>query len=286
MNANYKRRDGRQALEMRAKELRVSELTQFDGSGWYSQGKSSALVALHGPTTAKTIEQDYTRCRVRVRVLHAASAPFSGGSERVNQIERGRVRAHQLDANELVGMVERALEAVFIAERFPYTVLGVDVVIMGEDGGLLAVVINAVMCALLSAGLPCRTTMAAVAVAALLTSGEEDKKEKGRDPSSLVSSSLELLLDPTAEEESLRADSGGGSAQEGAPTSSWTCLAHGTFVFTNPKAAGGLIVSHLKRRCTDAAALSPQQLTTMMTLAERGANMLFDFFRQCNVPLE
>lgn len=276
------RRDGRQTLEMRGKELASAELTQFDGSCRYGQGMTSVMVALHGPVSAKA--EDHLRCAVRVRVLHGASIPTAGGTDRLNVNERKRERCSEQDADELLSLIDSAISAVFVRERFPFCVLAIDVVVLHDDGSLAAVAINAVMQALLDAGLPCRTTMAAVSVAAL-------RSVRG-EPEELV-----YLLDPTQQEEGIMAPVTDGSqytecakSHLGGTGSAHICVALGTFVFANPSSGGGLLASHVHRgrnasfggRGGDVQNLSLRETRDMIELAGRAVPAVLQFMRDCN----
>ncbi|KAG5512110.1 hypothetical protein JKF63_07575 [Porcisia hertigi] len=279
MSVVYVRRDGRTALELRGKEMRLSDMTAFDGSSWYAQGQTAVMVSIHGPTISKNDE--YDTCAVQVRIQHAHGlAPAAGGAEKMLYEERKLELLTRTDALALGSLLESTLNAVFIRERFPRCVLVVDVVVIQDDGSLPAVALNAVMCALLDAGLPCRTTMAAVCVAAVTRGGEVDAADsstgpaKSGRPSSVGGSSsadniYEYLLDPTCAEELLgvmdhptstsavehtATDVAGSTATSSAASMSllgrsaakqaqddYRCVSTGVFVFSNPSCGGGLL---------------------------------------------
>lgn len=293
----------------------MSEMAEFDGSSWYAQGQTAVLVTLHGPTLAKN--EEYDTCLVRVRVQHAHGlTPSAGGAERAVYEEMKLEMLTRTDALELESLLESTIDAVVMRDRFPRCVLVVDVVVVQDDGSLAAVALNAVMCALLDAGVPCRTTMAAVCVAAV-TRAED---AAAGDASRAVGSSLELLLDPTTAEETLGAGNtaaataaGGEKARSTADATMaekgdlsgaaaarlsllrpdalqghYRCVSTGVFVFSNPACGGGVLAQLVRRRSggdsgTGANIVSVEVYGQMMTLAERAAVVLFDFFRQCNV---
>lgn len=278
-SAAFLRRDARQPLEMRGKELKLSELNTFDGSCWFSQGLSSVLVTVHGPATAKV--EDYEKCVLRVSVQHASAIPSAGGAERVNVLERRRAQTSITDANDLLSVLERTVNAVVMTEAFPRCVLAIDVVIMYEDGSLPAVAVNAVMCALLDAGVPCRTTMAAVSLAVIAdlspsasaatsSSSASTTASKNADTKPAPKSAAKakahdapmkkiFLLDPTQLEETLGVNvaTTDNAAASSSPSSSLAvlspsttphvCVATATFVFANPNCGGGLLASDIRR---------------------------------------
>ncbi|EKG06647.1 ribosomal RNA processing protein 41B, putative,3' exoribonuclease, putative [Trypanosoma cruzi] len=279
------RRDGRGHREMRGKELRTSELTQFDGSAWYSQGLTTVVAAVNGPVAAR--QEDYRKCGVQVYVNRAVRIPRAGGTDRLC-VEEQRVEQRRMDA-EVEMFLTASIQAVVRLDQFPRCVLEVHVTILADDGALLSVATNALMCALLDAGVPCRTTVAAVSVVAF---APEDGSPvtaptttttttAAPEASSLLSSSLPLalLLDPT------RVEEGGDGVR--------TC-ATATFVLSNSadgsnNSSGGVLVSQLQtcpRSSMHGGRMSSKDLVGMVALAERAAVSIFSFFRKCNVPLE
>ncbi|KEG09994.1 putative exosome complex exonuclease 1 [Trypanosoma grayi] len=263
------RRDGRGQREMRGRELRTSELNQFDGSAWYSQGLTAVVAAVNGPVAAR--QEDYRTCDVRVYLTRAVRLPHAGGADRLC-VEQQREEQQRADG-EAERFLASCVEAVVLLERFPRCVLEAHLTVLSDDGALLAVAANALMCALLDAGVPCRTTIAAVCLAACADGNS------GPSASSPAASSSVLLLDPTLAEEA------GDEAQS---------YATATFVVANPSSSdksssGGVLASHVEARPGSSlygCRLRAAELASMTTLAERAATILFDFFRNCNVPLE
>ncbi|CAG9567183.1 putative ribosomal RNA processing protein [Leishmania major strain Friedlin] len=318
----YVRRDGRTALELRGKEMKLSDMTTFDGSSWYAQGQTAVMVSIHGPTIAKNDE--YDTCIVQVRIQHAGVlAPAAGGAEKALYEERKLELLTRTDALALGSLLESTLNAVFLRERFPRCVLVVDVIVVRDDGSLPAVALNAVMSALLDAGLPCRTTMAAVCVAVLTHDGGADSnsgpapdRHSSVEGSSSAGSVYEYLLDPTSAEESLGVGyavpassaaekaavtgassvatssaapmslRGGNAAQQ--VQGQYRCVSTGVFAFSNPACGGGLLAQLVRSVGSGSAEMcgpgvSVQAYAEMVALAERASAVLFEFFRQCNV---
>ncbi|KAF5217598.1 hypothetical protein ECC02_009522 [Trypanosoma cruzi] len=278
------RRDGRGHREMRGKELRTSELTQFDGSAWYSQGLTTVVAAVNGPVAAR--QEDYRKCNVQVYVNRAVRIPRAGGTDRLC-VEEQRLEQQRMDA-EVEMFLTASIQAVVRLDQFPRCVLEVHVTILADDGALLSVATNALMCALLDAGVPCRTTVAAVTIVAFapedgspVTAPTTTTTKAAPEASSLFSSSspLALLLDPTRVEE----------VGDGVRT-----CATATFVLSNSvdgsnNSSGGALVSQLQtcpRSSMHGGRMSSKDLVGMVVLAERAAVSIFSFFRKCNVPLE
>ncbi|KAG8346742.1 putative exosome complex exonuclease 1 [Trypanosoma vivax] len=264
------RRDGRGRCEMRKKEMRISDLSQFDGSSWYSQGLTAVCVAVNGPVAAK--QEDYRKCVVSVQVTHASRIPPAGGADRLCVIQKQEQQRRE--DGEIGQFLTSIVEAIVRLERFPRCVLQVHVTVLFNDGSLLAVATNGLMCALLDAGVPCRTTVAAVCLLACSTDGNDQKNSSTEQ----VSSTPVLLLDPTlAEEESDEVSS----------------HAIGTFVVANPSSCGGgtncVLASkvHVRPQSSlGACRLHVNDLNSMVGLAGKAVETLFTFFRNCNTPLE
>lgn len=139
----------------------------------YSQGKTSVVVALSGPATSKH-EATYEKAEVVVRLqshvgVLALQPLFAVGSapEKRRFFEARHQELHETYASVLLPLVQASTEAVLCLEQFPRCVIVIDVVVEEQDGGLFSTVLNGIMCAILEAGLPCRTTFAAITVAAL-----------------------------------------------------------------------------------------------------------------------
>ncbi|SCU68575.1 ribosomal RNA processing protein 41B [Trypanosoma equiperdum] len=255
--ATISRRDGRTAREMRGKELRTSDLSQFDGSAWYSQGLTAVTVAINGPTAAR--QENYRRCTTCIHVNRAARIPQEGGTGRLIMMER-RER-ERCEDGELKQFLTSLVEAIVCLDRFPRCVLEAHVTVLMDDGALFAVASNAIMCALLDAGVPCRSTIAAVS---LIMCNPEASGNEGEP---------EIFLDPTAVEES---------------TDEVRSYASATFVLTN---TGGeaVLASRVQARPRSSAysrSITPKDLSRMFALAAKAAETLFVFFRNCSMALE
>lgn len=166
------RQDGRQPMQLRGRELRLATLSRVDGSCFYAQGQSAVTVSIAGPTAAltHTAEED---CAIHVHISfggHACSsaAVSRGGGDVLLAREQSR-RTLAAVADEMHDVVHDCVASAVMRERYPRCVLMVDVTIMHGDGSVSAVVLNAVMCALLDAGVACRHSFAAVSVAAVMS---------------------------------------------------------------------------------------------------------------------
>ncbi|ORC85017.1 putative ribosomal RNA processing protein 41B, putative,3 exoribonuclease [Trypanosoma theileri] len=274
MSTTLVRRDGRGEREMRGKELQTSVFNQFDGSAWYAQGLTTVAASVNGPVAAR--QEDYRKCHVRVNVTRAARVPQAGGTDRLC-LEQEREEQRRTDG-ETERLLTTFVEAVVLLERFPRCVLEIHVTVLGDDGSLLAVATNAVMCALLDAGVPCRTTIAAVSVAVCAPHDNEallPLTSSGASLSEASSSASLLLLDPTMAEEA---------------TDEVRSVATTTFILSNPNGGGGGVLAsnmHLyPHRSKHVKSVSAKDFAAMAALAARAAVTIFTFMQNCGVPLE
>ena len=119
-------------------------LTQPDGSATFSQGQSSVIAAVYGPTAVRPARERADRATVEV--VFKPKVGVGGCSARgVEQVIRG------------------LCESVILTSLHPRTAFTVVVQEMHSDGALLACCINAVCAALLDACAPMNFPFAAVA---------------------------------------------------------------------------------------------------------------------------
>ena len=251
-----KRRDGRGLAELRGKELRCGQLTKFDGSVHYNQGQTAVIVTVNGPVAARLDQEKFYEAGVEVLVSRAANVVTAGGVSRAITEEERRA-VSQVDA-ELAAIVTECARSAIILKQYPRCLIQINVFVVSDDGSLLAVAMNAVMCALLDAAVPCRTTFAAISIRAIFSS------------LSAAAPTLFLMLDPTRVEE---------LDNQQDPTVSGGYL--GTFVFALPQSGGGIMASKLRRIGSSGITLTASQMTAIVTLAEQAAAVTFDFFTNC-----
>lgn len=257
------RQDGRSMTQIRGKELRTTQLSQFDGSAWYAHGQTCVLAAVCGPVAARGEQEDYRRCAIEVALVRSTQQPNAGGAQR-HIVDRQRQNQQTSDA-EFSMMLTNVLQETVLVDLFPRCVIQVSVDVLSDDGSLWSVAINAVMCALLDAAIPCRTTFCAVHVLAQLST----------DPN-LKRSLITMKLDPTMQEEQASSEhtivsallvyalSGSVGGSGGTLASKWTTVAVG-----NGALARGIELSDLQ---------------VVESLGEKASDLLFKFFRNCGVP--
>lgn len=251
------RLDGRSMTQLRGKELRTTQLSQFDGSAWYAQGQTAVMAAVCGPVAARGDQDDYRRCTVEVAVVRSSHVATAGGAER-SVVER-RKRIQNTSDAELALYVASILQETILLDLFPRCVVQVSVDVLSDDGSLWSVALNAVMCALLDAAIPCRTTFAASQVLSLLSVDPQGRPQ------------IQMKLDPT-------------NTEEQALPAAGTTQVSSLVVHCLAASGGGTLGSKWTTLSEGGRPLELSDVQAIETLAEKVSELLLKFFRNCGVP--
>ena len=141
--------DGRPPLSLRPMTCDQGELRRAAGSARFSHADTAVLAAVFGPTGAQKRQEIVNRACIEVVYKPLSSAP--GAAEK-----------------EKESVLRQLVEAAVMTHLHPRCVIQVVVQELNDDGSMLAVAINAVMVALLDAGVPLRHTFLAASVATRL----------------------------------------------------------------------------------------------------------------------
>ena len=165
----FTRRDGRSPSQLRPLSFEQSLLHRADGSARYTQGNTTLLVAVYGPSLASAREEQ----------AHEAflSFSFSSLSSSASLSAANASLAHHL---------KETFRPIILINLHPRQRIAVHLQVLHDDGALLACAVNACMIALLDAGVQCREMLAAVEMRV-----RRDDTARGKES---------LLLDPTHEE--------------------------------------------------------------------------------------
>eukprot|EP00672_Neobodo_designis_P016697 CAMPEP_0174833364 /NCGR_PEP_ID=MMETSP1114-20130205/4191_1 /TAXON_ID=312471 /ORGANISM="Neobodo designis, Strain CCAP 1951/1" /LENGTH=282 /DNA_ID=CAMNT_0016067245 /DNA_START=41 /DNA_END=889 /DNA_ORIENTATION=- len=252
------RPDLRTATEMRPREARVGELAAYDGSAWIMAGGTSVVVGLTGPTApGKAAHEKPDEAVVTVAVQRGQGLPNGGGASRI-LLDRRREALVGEDA-DVAEALRQCVSAAVQLREYPRCVFAFAVHVLSDDGGLLAAALNAAMLALLDAGVSCRSTFAASAVAVVPAPSSAGPSAS----TSLLGGAGELVIDPIADEEAV-------------------ALATATYCHAIPATGGGVLLSKL--RCKRPLPLSDAGV--LERTAAGVAESVFDFYRQCLAPPE
>jgi len=164
------REDGRRGDQIRPPDYEHGLLKQADGSVRVQMGRTTVVAGVFGPGDVDGRRELPDRAAINVGVQPLVG-PAGPAERKIEQLLRGVVE-----------------HAVLVAAH-PRTLINVAVQVVCDDGALLAAAINAVIAALLDAGIAMR---AFVAAAACAVSGS---------PSLPSQQQQLLLLDPTRREE-------------------------------------------------------------------------------------
>jgi len=140
------RRDGRRTQELRSMNSSLGVLSHTDGSAIFELGNTKVLATVHGPREAKSSRSLHDRASVKVN-FHAATFSSVSG-------ERRRQMRQDRRLGEMTNALEDTLKDVIMISTFPRSEIDIFVEVLNADGGILAASFNAVMLALISAGIP------------------------------------------------------------------------------------------------------------------------------------
>lgn len=156
------RRSGRGASQIRTLRCEAGVLSRADGSAKWTQGSTEILVGVYGPRQGAAFLEDAEKATIAV--TFQPKSGFSGPREKL-----------------LESFLKQTIEGAVILTLHPRTIISVTVQELSDDGGSLAVALNAANAALADAGVPMRYTFGAATCS--------------------KSPQHELLVDPDTEEE-------------------------------------------------------------------------------------
>ena len=155
------RSDKRAPTQQRALTGSLGLLSRADGSAKFTFGESGCLCSVNGPMAVH--QKDELLDQATIQVLFS---PCSG-------INGPRYRSMEKKLRELA-------QSCVLTSLHPRTLIQMTIQVLHEDGSIFAAAVNAMMLALMDAGIPMKTYAFAVSLAVV---------------------NDELILDPTSEEE-------------------------------------------------------------------------------------
>ena len=142
------RSDGRTAHQLRPVSIEIGVIGHSDGSVRYACGDTVVIAAVTGPKQLTHRPQSL----LHVRITHVAPPPsriFDAPSV-------------YSDTAHIARYVASSLLSVIAVDAYPTSVIDLGIMVISEDGSLLATAINAAAIALMSAGIDCTKTINAV----------------------------------------------------------------------------------------------------------------------------
>lgn len=166
-----KRLDGRAVDELRPVKVKLGVIERADGSSYVEWGQNKIIASVYGPKEAlpKHISNPY---KAIVRFTYRM-APFS-----VPDRKNPRPGRREVEISKVLG---EAVERAVFLERFPRTMINVDVQILDSNAGSRIAALTAASLALADAGIPMKGLIAGATVGKAggnliidLTKAEED----------------------------------------------------------------------------------------------------------------
>jgi exosome complex component RRP41 len=155
------RTDGRRWNELRNLTLALSTSpTSSDGSSLLTMGNTTVLCTVTGPRESKT-SRDNTAATIDCEVHIAA---FAAGDRRVRK--RGDKRVAELQSS-----ITGAFQGHVFANLYPRSTISIALHVLSLDGALLAACLNAASLALVDAGVPMPSLLAAVSSGVIVDDG-------------------------------------------------------------------------------------------------------------------
>ncbi|KAJ2349206.1 exosome non-catalytic core subunit rrp46 [Coemansia erecta] len=142
------RPDKREANQIRALHCVLGQLNRVDGSAQFSAGDSSVLCGIYGPVDVKVYDEKLDRAHIEVKFRPDIGVPTTKDK-----------------------WVESAIRSTFereiLGQLLPRTLVQINVQVRQADGSVDAAAINATTLALVDAGIPLRSMIAAATCAVL-----------------------------------------------------------------------------------------------------------------------
>jgi exosome complex component RRP41 len=140
------RQDGRRTQELRSMTANLGIIGHADGSAIFELGNTKVLATVHGPREARGQKVAHDLAIITVSFHTATFSSVSG--ERRKQLRMDRRQT------EWATFIRETLEGIVLTSTFPRSQIDIFVEVLNADGGVLAASFNAVVLALMDAGIP------------------------------------------------------------------------------------------------------------------------------------
>lgn len=156
--SNMKRVDSRTSNSIRTMSSSSGLLQGCDGSAKFQFGTSSIICGVLGPTAVKLKDELMDKAFIKIEFT-----PLAGGGGTQDRLyER---------------ILEQTAASLILTSLYPRTMIKISLQVLSQDGSILATAVNAMILALLDAGVPMKSMASSVTC--------------------MIHKSGELLLDPT-----------------------------------------------------------------------------------------
>ncbi|GIY24176.1 exosome complex component RRP46 [Caerostris darwini] len=124
----------------------VNNLSRSDGSALVSTGETAVQASVYGPTEIKISKELYDKALIEVTF-------------------NTKVFSSDIDARFMEYFIRNAIESAIVTSMHPHTSINVTVQEITDAGNLLACSVNGACLALLDAGIPMNSMVAAISIA-------------------------------------------------------------------------------------------------------------------------
>lgn len=137
-----KRQDGRTCDEIRKFFLRANAVTQAKGSAYIETGKTKIICSIYGPRESLRRQEFRMKGKLTCEIKYA---PFS--------CKKRRSSIRDMEEKDLSNIIKQALEPAIIMEKFPKAQIDIYIMVLENDGNVLASAINCATFALVDTGI-------------------------------------------------------------------------------------------------------------------------------------
>jgi exosome complex component RRP41 len=146
------RTDGRRWNELRRLTCSLSTQPSVDGSSLFTQGNTLVTCTVSGPREARSgVSRDHKEATIETELT---IAPFA-------QTDRRKMGKNDKRLVELQTAISRAFQSHCFTHLYPRSEIRIALHVLSLDGGMLACCLNAVSLALVDAGVPMPSLLAA-----------------------------------------------------------------------------------------------------------------------------
>lgn len=149
--------DGRKPSELKRISSNLSISPQAEGSSYVECGNTKIMALVFGPReVSRKRNLQHQKCTICVNFKMSAFGQMN------NRHRSGKSDKKSLEISKFI---EQTFETVVITEKMPCSQIDILVDVLQADGSVLSAAINAVMLAIIDAGIPVHDTMTAITVA-------------------------------------------------------------------------------------------------------------------------
>ncbi|RMZ78390.1 hypothetical protein DV738_g3893, partial [Chaetothyriales sp. CBS 135597] len=159
------RLDGRRWNELRQITAFISTQPSSDGSSLLTMGNTMVVCTITGPREGRG-QRDNNNAIVETEI---SIAPFA-------QIERRRRGKNDKRVLELQTAISNAFQSHLFTHLYPRSTISISVHVLSLDGALLAACLNAASLALVDAGVPMPSILAAISSGIIANTDDPSKK--------------------------------------------------------------------------------------------------------------